>query len=119
VTAATATDRAIDPATAPTTDPTVGPFVAELDRLLALTPSPPDDGEPDAVLSAFAELDQRRADVLTALAALPRPPTDDPRIRARQQELVAREQAWLGALGRAQLLVEQRMHAVRRARAVR
>ncbi len=93
--------------------------VAKLDALLAATPAPPDDPEPEAVLSAFAAIEQARAALLVELAVLASTARGDPRVARSQADLSARDQAWLGALARAQIVVDQRLGATRRVRTQR
>jgi len=92
--------------------------VAYLDELLAATPPPP-DGDATALLEAFTAMTDRRAALLDELAAVAPGPGRDPRIVERHGALVAREQAWMGALGRAQIQIGDQLVAVRRTRAYR
>ncbi len=90
--------------------------VARLFALLKATPMPPDDAEPDLVLSAFTAIAETREVILAELAGLAPMDRGDPRLLGHRDELVARDRAWLDALGRALLVVEQRIAAGRRAR---
>lgn len=92
--------------------------VARLDALLEATPPPPPfETEPDDVIEAFTTVSRERARLIAELAVLAPAGCRDPRVLERHAVLVARDQAWMGALQRAQIIVGDRMTAVRRARA--
>ena len=90
--------------------------VGQLDALLAATPAPRLDADPDDLLATFDEIAAARERLIAALANLAAGTGDDPRVRARYQSLVQRDRAWDDALTRARLVVGDRLTAVRRAR---
>ena len=91
--------------------------LAKLDAMIAATPLPPAADDPDAVLDAFAVVARDRAALIDELAALAGPVSREPAVVERHALLSARDQTWMGALQRAQILVGERIGAVRRARA--
>lgn len=93
--------------------------IAQLDLLLAATPSPRAEAEPDDLLTAFDDVAAARAPLIAALAETAPAVRDDPQVLARYQELVQRDRAWDDALVRARRVVGDRLTAVRRARAYR
>jgi hypothetical protein len=93
--------------------------VAQLDALLAATPAPRADAEPDELIDAHAAMAPARVQLIAELTALAAGVARDPRVRARYDVLAERDRAWVDALVRARAVVGDRMTAVRRARAYR
>lgn len=90
--------------------------VAQLDAMLAATPAPPLDADPEELVETFAVIASARERLIAALTELGAGAGDDTRIRARSQTLILRDGAWTDALIRARLVVGDRLTAVRRAR---
>ncbi len=91
-------------------------LVARIEALLAATPVPPADADPDELLAMFTELASARADVLSELAVTAAGARRDERLARLHADLAASDRVWLDALGRALALVDQRLQAARRAR---